>query len=425
FADQSIVYMSFVCTFDSYTATTPVALILNAPALSIDTYQFMSDTSLIMPGDNPHLNLIVNNTGTGNAYSPLLILFSDDPNVTISDYEVVLSPIGFDSFAVYENVFSVQVSPNAESGSSALIGYMLGAENGNTLEGNFVLYIGMQNYNFETDMSGWSVNAPSANFVNQWHRSNARNFTPNGIYSMKFGGAGTSDYSGSAYGALVSPEIPLGLGSFLYFHHWMDAETHSTPQYAWDGGLVQISIDNGPWTQITPVGGYPYSIYSNPASPFPAGTNVYSGTFDWTQASFDLSSYQGTARFRYLFGSDGYVSGEGWYIDDVYVESEFVSNGETIVQTIRFELHENYPNPFNPTTTIRFDLPENSPVRLEIYNVKGQKVRSLLGSDLPKGSHSVIWNGLDDSGRPVSSGIYLYRLNSGSNEKTRKMMLMK
>ena len=425
YPDHNLAFMNINTTFDTHTASTPVALQLNAPDLSIETYSFVNDNPLVMPGDTPALNLIVNNDGSGNAYNPLLILFSEDTDVILSNFEVVLAPIGHNSFTAYENVFTVQIAPTAAMGGSVEIGYILGAENGDLLQGSFVLYIGVQNYTFESDMNGWASSAPTANFVNQWHRSSARNFTGNGTWSMKFGGNGTADYASSAFGALESPEIMLGTNAELIFHHWMEAETHSNPQYAWDGGLVQISVNNGPWEQISPIGGYPFRIYNNPASPYAANTLVYSGSFDWTQATFDLSNYVGSARFRFLFGSDGSVTGEGWYLDDLHVEGEYVSDGEIVEQVVRFDLHEAYPNPFNPTTTLSFDLPESALVRLDIYNVKGQLVRSLVREDLPKGTHSVIWNGLDNSNRPVSSGVYFYKLNAGTKTLTRKMMLMK
>lgn len=424
YPDHQIAYLSFEANFDSYVSSTPTALILNAPQLHLDTYQFVNATPQVLPGDTPALNMIISNSGSGHAYNPLLILFSADPNVTLSVFEAVLTPIGPGSFSLYENVFQLEVSPDTPIGSSVDIGYMIGAENGNTLEGNFVLYIGNQHYTFENDSNGWNSLAPLANYVNQWHRESHRNHTSGGAWSMKFGGPGSGEYSGSAYGALESPEIPLGENGRLYFHHWMDAESHSTPIYAWDGGLVEISLDGGPWTQISPVGGYPHRIYNNPASPFPADTNVYSGSFDWSQAEFDISNYTGLARFRFVFGSDGYVGGEGWYIDDVYAESDFSSDDDP-VQTLRYHLFGNYPNPFNPTTTISFELPAPAQVRLEIFNLRGQKVRSLLDSQLPAGAHSAVWSGDDDRGNAVSSGVYLYRLSNGEGTLTRKMMLMK
>ena len=425
YTDHAVAVLTFTTQFDGYTATSSSILILNAPQLSIAGYQFNSPTNVILPGDNLSLNLLLQNTGSGNAFSPLLILFSDSPYVTLSDFEVLLSPIGPDSFANYDEVFSMQISPDAELNTSISIGYLLNAENGNTLEGTFQLYLGTQNYNFEPDMMGWTSSAPMNGFINQWHRSSARNFTPQGSYSMKFGGQGTNNYSNSAYGVLESPEIALGLNSVLRFHHWMDAENHSTPTYAWDGGLVQMSVNNGPWTQITPIGGYPHRIYNNPASPFPANTNVYSGSFDWTEASFNLADYSGMAKFRFIFGSDGYVTGEGWYLDDIWVESEFVENDESVLLVQQVKLFENYPNPFNPSTTISFSLPFADKVSLDIFNLKGQKITTLYSGDLPPGTHSLVWNGRDQNQSAVASGVYLYRLQTGNRVETRKMMLMK
>ncbi|MDD4309824.1 MAG: C25 family cysteine peptidase [Candidatus Cloacimonetes bacterium] len=85
----------------------------------------------------------------------------------------------------------------------------------------------------------------------------------------------------------------------------------------------------------------------------------------------------------------------------------------------------NYPNPFNPTTTIKFSLKTKSPVNLEIYNIMGQKVRTLVKGDIDQGFHSVVWNGKDGNNRPVSSGVYFYKLDAGKYTSTKKMIIMK
>ena len=86
----------------------------------------------------------------------------------------------------------------------------------------------------------------------------------------------------------------------------------------------------------------------------------------------------------------------------------------------------NYPNPFNPTTTISFSIPEIGIVELSIYNIKGQKIRSLLKDQITAGEHSIVWNGEDNSNKPVSSGIYLYELNVNSKtEAVKKCLLLK
>jgi len=86
----------------------------------------------------------------------------------------------------------------------------------------------------------------------------------------------------------------------------------------------------------------------------------------------------------------------------------------------------NYPNPFNPSTTIEFSLADNSKIELSIFNIKGQKIRVLANNEFNQGSHSVIWNGDDKFGIPISSGVYLYKLNvNDKTESVKKCLLLK
>jgi flagellar hook assembly protein FlgD len=91
-------------------------------------------------------------------------------------------------------------------------------------------------------------------------------------------------------------------------------------------------------------------------------------------------------------------------------------------------LHGNYPNPFNPVTTLRFTVDSSKGsqhVAINIYNIRGQLVRSLVYDDFATGDHTVVWNGTDENGRGVSSGIYFYRMTTENYSATRKMILMK
>ncbi|MDP8203906.1 MAG: T9SS type A sorting domain-containing protein, partial [Candidatus Tenebribacter mawsonii] len=85
----------------------------------------------------------------------------------------------------------------------------------------------------------------------------------------------------------------------------------------------------------------------------------------------------------------------------------------------------NYPNPFNPTTKISFSLPNEEDIELTIYNIKGQKVRTLYSGMAEEGEHTMIWNGKDTNNKLVSSGIYFYKLKTNNKELTRKMLMMK
>ena len=88
-------------------------------------------------------------------------------------------------------------------------------------------------------------------------------------------------------------------------------------------------------------------------------------------------------------------------------------------------LHQNYPNPFNPTTVIHYDVPETAPVRLVIYDILGRNIRTLVNGVQEPGYKTVTWNGADDGGRPVSAGMYIVTMASGSHRFVRKMVLLK
>ncbi len=90
-----------------------------------------------------------------------------------------------------------------------------------------------------------------------------------------------------------------------------------------------------------------------------------------------------------------------------------------------FELAQNFPNPFNPTTTIQYRLPADATVTLDIYNNLGQKVRTLVDDFRSAGTHSVVWDGRNAAGSQVASGIYFYRVNAGTFSATRRMLLLK
>ncbi len=89
-----------------------------------------------------------------------------------------------------------------------------------------------------------------------------------------------------------------------------------------------------------------------------------------------------------------------------------------------FSLGQNYPNPFNPETVISFDLSQSETVSLAVYNLLGQRVRVLTNGGLEAGSHQVRWNGTDDSGRLVASGIYVYRLTADNRSESKKMLFL-
>ncbi len=121
--------------------------------------------------------------------------------------------------------------------------------------------------------------------------------------------------------------------------------------------------------------------------------------------------------------SDGFLAQEhSWTVSIIVTGIE--EEPEKLVPD-EYILKQNYPNPFNPRTTIRFDLPSNSQVNLVVYNVNGEVVRTLVKTNFGFGTHRIVWDGKDDLGRQVSSGIYFYRLTAGRFTSVKKMLLIK
>ena len=96
-----------------------------------------------------------------------------------------------------------------------------------------------------------------------------------------------------------------------------------------------------------------------------------------------------------------------------------------LVSRIPIRFLRNYPNPFNPETTISFELNQRGRTEVEVYNIKGQLVRVLLDDMLDIGSHTIVWNGRNESNVPVSSGVYLYRVSFNGSKYLSKMIMVK
>lgn len=158
---------------------------------------------------------------------------------------------------------------------------------------------------------------------------------------------------------------------------------------------------------------------SDPAAP------VLADQFDTSPASGP--GFDGTWGV-YPFAPSGniYVSDQetGLYIFSLNIAPTAIEPN-TRNQPDDFALFDNYPNPFNPETTIEYQIPENSHVRLEIFNVLGQNIRTLVNSEIAPGRHTARWDGRDNLGNRVSSGVYLYQLRTEDSVATNRMLLLR
>lgn len=189
---------------------------------------------------------------------------------------------------------------------------------------------------------------------------------------------------------------------------------------SWSVGLTPIfhsgAGNNDPYDEI---GAHDYTWV------FPPDT-----AFDWTQFSLKVGVPLGQNAHAISIRPHVYAKMTGTiYWDDLTVTDlggptvSVASNAGNLPK--RFELLQNYPNPFNPSTNIRYEVPTASHISLVVYNVLGQVVRTLVEEELQPGRYEVTWDGRNDRGMSVGSGMYLYRFSAGEYSIVHKMLLLK
>jgi hypothetical protein len=141
-----------------------------------------------------------------------------------------------------------------------------------------------------------------------------------------------------------------------------------------------------------------------------------------TELTFVDQNVSGSEYFYRVVAFD-FNGNEGNFSDEISVPLGITKDGNNLPKS--FALQQNYPNPFNPETWIAFDLPQAVDVQILIYNTLGQKVRTLVNEATPAGSYKVLWDGANDHGLKVASGIYIYTIKAGSFVQSRKMTLMR
>jgi hypothetical protein len=168
------------------------------------------------------------------------------------------------------------------------------------------------------------------------------------------------------------------------------------------------------------------------------GVVMWTQTYGGDYADYGFSVQQTKDKGYIITGLEGYPGPNG---GDVYlIKTDSLGivypsgiNGDDRKFSLKipksFALSQNYPNPFNPSTTIAFDIPGaagvSQSVSLAIYDLRGRRVKELVNSNIEPGCHAIHWNGHNDQGKPVASGIYLYRLKAGGESLTRKMIVAK
>ena len=397
-----------------------LAFTVHAPLISaeagVDDSQGGNGNGRLDPGESASIVVTLSNDGHYPLTGITASLVSHHPDVTITADAATLAALAFPATGNLEPAFALTLDGDFAQPTLGLYLY-LDAANGFHRILDLQLSVGGQLEAFEQGPAGWTHLVAGGSFVDQWHLSVERNHTTGGGQSWKCGDSGTGSYAHLLNAALVSPAMELNGDSELRFWMWIESETSPAyPGRAYDGGIVEMSLNGGAFTQVTPVGGYTHTIRagSNPG-PFPADTPVFAGQMDWQEKVVELDGVTGSAVFRFRVGSDGAVAMEGWHIDDVELwtgASPMDTHEEVPLGPAALALSQSTPNPFHASARIAFGLPRAGQVRLQLFDASGRLVRTLLDGEVPAGFQSVVWDGRTSAGQPAASGIYFYRLST-------------
>ena len=194
---------------------------------------------------------------------------------------------------------------------------------------------------------------------------------------------------------------------------------------------ISVSSDNGErWSEPIRLNNIETPEFAGikPMWVYPADKVIYVGENNGEKVGkLGLLFYDDTTWGAYVISPGVGAINDGGRVMFTELQIVFPSDAsdDPTVSPVTNMLNQNYPNPFNPETTITFDMPKTANANLSVYNVKGQLVKTLHNGIANFGKNTVVWNGTDNNGNKVTSGLYFYRLSTEGKVETRKMMLMK
>lgn len=254
---------------------------------------------------------------------------------------------------------------------------------------------------FESDIFppiGWTI-VDLDNDTHNWELNSIPSYVYEGVRCAA--SESNSMHIQSPNNYLITPKIEIQLGLCISFNYWIASSSSS--QFAEEYSLLVSTTDN----QIS--------------SFVPIYTEILNSSV-YSPRTFNLVNYWGQNVY-FAFRHHSLNPMDYLLLDDVWIFREISTDQE--IEGLTTHLNNNYPNPFNPETRISFNLNTNQKVSLNIFNIKGEIVKTLLDQEMSIGNHEVVWNGKDNYNNQVSSGIYFYQLKTPSISFTKKMMLIK
>ena len=242
----------------------------------------------------------------------------------------------------------------------------------------------------------------------------------NGLVTIFMDGANVGEMESNG-NTTSNGNLVLGYDTHSYDENLSGSMTDVT---VYSSGLadesVSIIYEDGPHSEINIpeetnlVAHWPMDVeYSDPSNPEAPMQDIIGGN----NGTLTNAWWAAVAS-----GYEMYADNGGWWFS---IDISGALSIDDISMPMEYALHQNYPNPFNPITTIRYDLPEAGYVNVVIYDMMGHQIKQLISGTEDAGHKSVVWDSTNDYGRPVSAGVYMYRIQTGEYIQTKKMVLLK
>ncbi len=365
--------------------------------LSIFSYHVSSDTI--------HVRFI--NKGVAALPATPVTIQSDKGNITSSIVVGPLAPMGEQTVTIAGS-FLIVDGPSAER-----ITLVLSDSAGAILKDTITFIAGKRNIVFAdrgSSTAPWSLGTGWGTTVDPLSGDTALTDSPAGNYLPE---------SNNVLTLMSSIDLsPFHFADLTFDTKWAIEST-------WDFGTVEVSTDNGSsWKTLrTDLSrkGSGRNFSKQPATSF--GYDAFNPGLTWIGQRADLSDYAGKMiRMRFVLSSDNSEERDGWYLDNIVVAG-YISSPNSVADRPaprEHSLSQNFPNPFNPTTTIGFSLQNDQHVVLTVHNLLGQTVGTLIDRKMPAGEHRINFHA-----EQLSTGVYFYRLTAGSFIQTRKMTVIK
>ncbi len=468
---------------DTWTST----FIINAHAPVLEMGSYLIDDTAQGNGDyfwdageTVDIFITVENNGSSDAFNVIGELLTADPYITINSSQADYGDITIGGS--YEESFNATSSPSTPQAHMAIFNVAISSDGGVTGSGSFDVQIGdylIEEYFTSFPPTGWAITGGS-----NWggnNSSNAGGTAPEARFNWS--------PSTTAVQRLISLSVnTTGSSSLeLEFKHYLDDYSSGYSL------RVETTSDGANWNtvwEINPTGNVGPEILELDIITPDVGSSTFQLAFVFDGNSYNLDHWYlddvilggGPRILGYIEGNvtllggtgnveevivnaggittnpdasgnytlevipgtydvtaslEGYITQtalgvevlEGATTSDIDFVLEPEVGNDNVLIPVRTELTGNFPNPFNPTTSIKYALHEDSKINLEIFNIKGQKVKTLADGNQSAGYHTIMWDGKDNNGRTSASGLYFYKMvsegNSSRYTSTKKMILLK